>query len=240
MGQRSQIYVRFTDKEGEKHLFARYYSWNYAERMVSRAKHSIEWIKEMLNYSYVFTTEPQRLLRILDVNFDMQDVVISQDIVQEWKDDFSEENFNNFVFKWQDNNDGKLFIDIDENESTIKYAFTDQYKMDRCMSAAQYMTWNHKEWRKSKYIDNEQKAICEKNIRLIPKLAKLMTKEELDEFINYDYGITAPAKEINYDVPIYNIYDGNELIFVTEDEDQAFKMCNNINNDGGSGYYTIQ
>ena len=143
MGQRSQIYVRFTDKEGKKHLFARYYGWNYAERMVSRAKHSIEWIKEMLNYSYVFTAEPQRLIRILDVNFDMQDVVISQDIVQEWKDDFSEENFNNFVFKWQDNNDGKLFIDIDENESTIKYAFTAQYKMDRCMSAAQYMTWNH-------------------------------------------------------------------------------------------------
>ena len=240
MGQRSQIYVRFTDEENNKYLIARYFGWNYAERMVSRGFHSIEWIKEMINNFWVFKSEPQRLIRILDTNFDMQDVIISSDIVQEWKENFSEENFNNFVFKWQDNNNGKLFIDVYKNENIIKYAFTDGYDMDKCMSAAQYMNWDHKGWRQSKYISSEQKQICEKNIRKIPKMAQLMTKEELDDFINYDYGIKPPEKEIDYSLPIYAVYDADELIFITEDESQAYKMCNNINDNGGNGYYTMQ
>ena len=240
MGQRSQIYVRFTRENGEKYLYARYYGWNYGERMVSRAKHSLEWIQSMKNYFHVFTHEPQRLIRILDTNFDMQDVVISSDLIKEWNDDFSEENFNDYVFKWADNNDGKLFIDIKEGENIIKYAFTDGYQMDRVMSAAQYMQWNHKKWRDSKYISKEQKSLCEKNIRQIPRIAQLMTKQELDEFISCDYGYKSHSKLINYDLPIYAIYDGNELIFTTTDEDQAHKMVNNINDDGGCGYYTIQ
>jgi hypothetical protein len=55
------------------------------------------------------------------------------------------------------------------------------------MSAAQYMNWDCKGWRKSEYIDDEQKALCEANIKAIKKLAKLMTKEEVEEFINADY-----------------------------------------------------
>lgn len=240
MGQRSQIYVRCTNKEGEKYLYARYYSWNYGERMVSRAKHSLEWIKSMKNHFWIFSREPQRLIRILDTNFDMQDVVISSDLIKEWNEDFPEENFNDFIFKWVDNNDGKLFIDIDENQDTIKYAFTDGYSMDRVMSAAQYMNWNHKKWRDSKYISKEQKSLCENNIRFIPRIAKLMTKQELDEFISCDYGYKSHKAPINYDEPIYAVYDGDELIFTTTYEQQAYQMVNNINNDGGCGYYTIQ
>ena len=240
MGQRSQIYVRFTRENGEKYLYARYYGWNYGERMVSRAKHSLEWIQSMKDNSWVFIHEPQRLIRILDTNFDMQDVVISSDLIKEWDDDFSEENFNDYIFKWADNNDGELFIDIKEGENIIKYAFTDGYQLDRVMSAAQYMQWNHKKWRDSKYISKEQKSLCEKNIRQIPRIAKLMTKQELDEFISCDYGYKSHSKPINYDLPIYAIYDGDELIFTTTDEHQAYKMVNNINNDGGCGYYTIQ
>ena len=240
MGQRSQIYVRCTNKEGEKYLYARYYGWNYGERMISRAKHSLEWIKSIKNNFWIFSGEPQRLIRILDTNFDMQDVVISSDLIKEWNEDFPEENFNNYVFKWADNNDGKLFIDINENEDVIKYAFTDGYNMDRVMSAAQYMNWNHKKWRDSKYIDKEQKALCEKNIRQIPRLAKLMTIKELNDFINDDYGYKSHSTPVNYDLPIYAVYDGNELIFTTIDERQAYTMVNNINNDGGCGYYTIQ
>ena len=239
MGQRSQIYVRFTDKEGKKYLYARYYGWNYGERMVSRAKHSLEWIQSMKNYFHVFTHEPQRLIRILDTNFDMQDVVISSDLISEWDEYFSEDNFNDSVFKWADNNDGKLFIDVNENENIIKYAFTD-YDISKPLSAAQYMRWNHKEWRNSKYISKEQKSLCEKNIRLIPKLAKLMTKEELDEFISCDYGYKSHPKPVDYEVPIYNVYDGNDLVFTTEYEHQALEMCCNINADGGNSYYTIQ
>ena len=239
MGQRSQIYVRFTDKEGKKHLFARYYGWNYAERMVSRAKHSIEWIKEMLNYSYVFTTEPQRIIRILDVNFEMQDVVISSDLISEWDEYFSEDNFNDSVFKWADNNDGKLFIDVNENENIIKYAFTD-YDISKPLSAAQYMRWNHKQWRNSKYISKEQKALCEKNIRQIPRLAKLMTMEELTDFINCDYGYKSHKTPVDYKQPIYLIYNNDDFIDVVDYEYKAKEQCSKINANGGCGYYLVQ
>ena len=239
MGQRSQIYVRCTKENGEKYLYARYYGWNYGERMVSRAKHSLEWINAMKNNFWVFTHEPQRLIRILDTNFDMQDVVISSDIIKEWDEIFPEENFNNCCFKWQDNNDGKLFIDIDENTMSIKYCFTDR-DISKPLTAAQYMRWNHKEWRQSKYISKEQKALCEKNIRQIPRLAKLMTMEELTDFITCDYGYKSHKPPINYDELIYAVYDGDELIFTTTYEHQAYQMVNNINNDGGCGYYTIQ
>lgn len=185
MGQRSQIYVRYT-KDGKKYLTARYYQWNFGERMISRCRHTIEWIKEYLEYDWHLTTETEKLKRILDTNFDMKDVVLGQDIVKEWKEDFPEENFNEFVFKYQDNNDGKLLIDI--KDGIIKYAFLDwNCNTDKIMSAARYMNWNSKGWRTSEYIDKEQKALCVRNIKYISKHAQLMTKEEVEEFINYNY-----------------------------------------------------
>ena len=41
MGQRSQIYVRYTNEKGEHFLTARYFGWNYGERMISRARHTL-------------------------------------------------------------------------------------------------------------------------------------------------------------------------------------------------------
>ena len=237
MGERSQIYVRFTDKKGKKYLYARYFGWNYGERMVSRAKHSLEWIKSYQKYPHIFISEPQRLIRVLEVNFDMEDVLITSDLIQEWNEYFPEKEFADSVFRWA-GNDGKLFIDIKEEENIVKYAFTDN-NISKPLTAAQYMKWNHKEWRNSKYIDKEQKQICEKNIRKIPRLAKLMTMEELNEFIECDYGYKS-HKQPDYKANVYNVYDGNELVFVTEYENQALEMCCNINEDGGCGYYTIQ
>ena len=186
MGQRSQIYVRYINENGECYLIARYYSWNYAERMVSRCKHTLEWIKEMINYDWYFTTETEKLIRILDTNFDMCDCMISTDIIKEYLEYEPNSNFSDYVFKWYDNNDGKLFIDIKNGQ--IKYAFTNSScDTSNPMTAARYMLWNYKDWRKSKYISQDQKNLCNKNIRNIPKLATLMTSEELEEFINYDY-----------------------------------------------------
>ena len=187
MGQRSQIYVRY-QKDVVNYLTARYYQWNYSERMISRCRHSLEWIEAMIPYDWHLTRETEKLKRILDVNFDMHDVVIGYDIIKEWEEcDWKDEtSFKEYVFLTQDNNDGKLFIDI--KDGVIKYAFLD-YDCDtnRVMSAAQYMHWDCPSWRKSEYIDDEQKALCEANIKAIKKLAKLMTKEEVEEFINADY-----------------------------------------------------
>ena len=187
MGQRSQIYVRY-QKDGVNYLTARYYQWNYGERMISRCRHSLEWIEKMIRWDWYLTTETEKLKRILDVNFDMHDVMIGYDILKEWEEcDWKDEtSFKEYVFLTQDNNDGKLFIDI--KDGVIKYAFLD-YDCDtnRVMSAAQYMHWDCPSWRKSEYIDDEQKTLCEANIKAIKKIAKLMTKEEVEEFINADY-----------------------------------------------------
>lgn len=187
MGQRSQIYVRY-QKDGVNYLTARYYQWNYGERMISRCRHSLGWIEGMMPYDWYFTRETEKLKRILDVNFDMHDIVIGYDIIKEWEEcDYKDEtSFKEYVFLTQDNNDGKLFIDI--KDGVIKYAFLDyDCDINRIMSAAQYMQWDCQSWRKSEYIDDEQKALCEDNIKAIKKLAKLMTKEEVEEFINADY-----------------------------------------------------
>ena len=77
MGQRSQIYVRYTNDKGEHFLTARYFNWNYGERMISRARHTLEWIKDNVDYAdYNFIYHSEKLARIIDVNFDMHDVMI--------------------------------------------------------------------------------------------------------------------------------------------------------------------
>lgn len=187
MGQRSQIYVRY-QKDGVNYLTARYYQWNYGERMISRCKHTLEWIKEMINYDWYFTTETETLKRYLDVNFDMQSIVIGQDIVEEWKECpyQAETTFNEYVFLQQDNNDGKLFIDI--KEGVIKYAFVDtDCNTEHIMNANQYMNWDYEDWLNSEYLDEEDKKTCIENFEAIKSLAELMTQEELEDFINADY-----------------------------------------------------
>lgn len=186
MGQRSQIFVRYEDN-GQKKMIARYYQWNYAERMISRARYGIEWLKE--TYKYSFEIE-RKLYRILDTNFDMIDCVISSDIIKEFVDDDWENygyTLNNFMFYAQDNNDGKLFIDVLSN-GTIKYAFLD-YDNKKIMSGTEYMRWDRgKKWREpTEYFNQEDIDICIKNIKEINKMAKKMKADEVKEFMEMDY-----------------------------------------------------
>ena len=128
------------------------------------------------------------LKRYLDVNFDMQSIVLGSDIVKEWEEwDYKEETtFNDFIFLQQDNNDGKLFIDI--KDGVIKYAFVDtECHTEHIMNARQYMDWDEEGWQDSEYIDDEFKKTCEDNLKVIAEIAELMTEQELDEFINADY-----------------------------------------------------
>lgn len=188
MGQRSQIYIRY-NKDGKNYLTAKYYQWNYGERMISRCKHTIEWIKEILNYDWHLTTDTEELKRILDVNFDMGSVVIGSDIIKEYAEDEywrKECSFNEFVFNRQDNNDGKLFIDI--KNGIVKYAFLDcDCDTKYIMNAEQYLNWDYEGWITSEYLDDEQKLTCFNNIKTISEIAHLMTQKEVEDFINCDY-----------------------------------------------------
>lgn len=200
MGQRSQIYIRIMDNYNENPiLYAKYYSWNFAERMISRAKYGIEYIKKNIGYITLDSTK-KKINRIFDVNFDMQDILLTSDIIKEWLEEFSDYyDANEYIFNYVPNNDGKLFIDITK-DGEIKYCFTD-YNM-KILTPTKYMNWDFPEWQKSKYLSEDEIATCKNNIKYLIKNAKLMTKEELEEFINYDYSkqISELAKEMKNEI----------------------------------------
>lgn len=191
MGQRSQIYLRYNGKL----VFANYYQWNYGERMISRARWGIEWVKEMVerDYNFVFRSYSYitQMRRVFDVNFDMHDVAVSQDIVREHADLFADDDFNDYVFNMQDNNDGQLYVDIKDGK--IYYCFRDWTRhpdgttSDTIMSASEYMDWDEEGWENSEYISDGGKAACRDNIKAIEEMAELMTLEQLDDFIHGDY-----------------------------------------------------
>ena len=195
MGQRSQIYVRINGKL----MIANYYQWNYGDGMVSRARGILEYLKhyQETRSLNLFTSEsfapeyPEKLRRICDTDFFGRDVQIGYDLVKGWQKEFPEEQFNAFVFEEQDNNDGKLFIDI--TDETAKYCFYDGTPNGKPMTVEQYMKWDYlycreKDWTKpTEYHTQEQIDNCKKDIAYINEHAELMTADELREYINADY-----------------------------------------------------
>ena len=185
MGQRSQIYIRIKDScEENTKLYAKYYQWNFGERMISRARHGIEYIKQSMEY--ISSSEVQeKINKIFDVNFDMKDIVFSTDLLKEWVELFREESTAvEYIFTCTDNNDGKLFIDVNVN-GEIRICFTDDEL--NILSPEEYMNWDFKDWQNSEYLSKEKVEICKNNIKYIKQNVNFMTKEDLKEFINYDY-----------------------------------------------------
>lgn len=184
MGQRSQIYVRFENEKNKKELVARYYSWNYGERMISRARHSIEWLEEESSRFYW----REKLPRILDINFDMKDVVISSDIIEEYADDIEAWDCTlNEFFESQDNNNGVLLIDVVSD--SIKYAFLN-WENKYLGDGTAYMKEEMADWLENgpdDYHDQEDIDTCLNNIQWLKDNATLMTEEEADEYLQHDY-----------------------------------------------------
>jgi hypothetical protein len=188
MGQRSQIYVRY-EVEGEKKLVARYFQWNYGERMISRARYTMDWLKKTREY---LSFENKKIVHILETNFDIVDCVESLDIMQEYNDYAKEEGEDTFkdAIMSEDNNDGILFIDVLTDK--IKYGFLDwKPNTDHVMTARKYMDFDMKGWNKRDHsvLDKEEYTTCIRNIKAIDcdENHELMTSEEIEEFINYDY-----------------------------------------------------
>lgn len=179
MGQRSQIYIKMDNKL----VIANYYQWNYAERMVSRARYGIENISYYIKNDYIWGLSITKLSRILDVNFDYKDVAISTDIFEEYEEYGEGVDKARFIYDGADNNDGKLFVQIDTNNKTIKYAFTDR-KGNEPLTAEQYMLWEDESC-KAPYTERFKKselATYNRNKRYIEKHATIMTADELAEY----------------------------------------------------------
>lgn len=197
MGQRSQIYIRIQDRN-QTALFARYYGWNYGDRMVSRARHTIAWLTAYLTAGWRvlgFGCE-NKLLRIVDTNFDMKDVLISSDLIQEWREE-SYDAFVEYVFFHDNNNDGKLFIDYDSGEEKVRYAFLDaDGHIHNPMNAESYLEWDaHGEsWKEQ--ISEEAVTYTLENIKWLEDNAILMTEDELLSFIEAPFA----EKELSPDV----------------------------------------
>ena len=201
MGQRSQIYIKYNvnyvsglstpnpKTHNYKGLIARYFGWNYGERMISRARYVIEEIQnEFMEYKWMFNDKEklEKLKRFCETNFDMKDIVFSTDILKEMKDC----NDGDLLFN-QDNNDGQLFIDVTDNG--IKYCFMNFYNEGEPMDGEEYMKWNcenenHPNWHiPYKYMDRRTILYTEKNIKKINQMATLMTLDEIKSFVEDDY-----------------------------------------------------
>ena len=182
MGERSQIYVKVNNGL----QIANYYHWNYGDRMVSRARYGIEWTLEYIEHPFALhrgDNHFESFRRIWDVNFDYKDITISRDMIEEFGDYDMKKDFRSFV-GGTNNNDGILLVSVDTVRKKIKYCFVDS-DLEKPMNAKEYMDWNAEGWNKKdyQYLSDEEKKNCRANIRAIGKMAAVMTKEELDKFL---------------------------------------------------------
>ena len=164
--------------------------------MISRARYGIDYLKRNLDNS-MDDELLEQINRIFDVNFDMQDIQLTGNILEWLKNEYltNKEDINEYIFFEPENNDGKLFVDFDQSSKEIKYCFTDGGIMP--LSAHEYMQWNIGfGWDKKEFSSdpdwNKISATCKKNIKAIKKDAKLMSDIELKQFINDNY-----TKQIN-------------------------------------------
>ena len=192
MGQRSQIYVIYKDNQNRDCISATYFQWNYGERMVSRARYLMGWIKSQNSFyvadSYnVFPLSyvANKIRYIASVNFDYKDVVIGQDLIEEWKaykQGVPNSNLNDYIFN-ADNNDGCLFIDA-RIPKQLRYAFTTYDYKDGVMGPEAYLKWDNvpQNIRNAKFT--------KRNINWITHNAKLMKKKELEAILKTNYHVS--------------------------------------------------
>lgn len=179
MGQRSQIYVVYNDYDNFSHINATYFQWNYGERMISRARYTMDWIQSHLNLFPNLSSVAHKLRYIESVNFDYKDVVVGRDLVEEWREFGHKDSASlaDYIFNC-DNNDGCLVIDA-RDKSNLKYCFT-EYDIwnSRAMGPVGYMKWDG-----TPYKDRNLKS-TKSNVHWITHHTKLMTTEELKAILN--------------------------------------------------------
>ena len=190
MGQRSQIYVIYKDNQNRDCISATYFQWNYGERMISRARYLMGWIKAQNNlcsnlYSDYLPYVAHKIRYIASVNFDYKDVVIGQDLIEEWKaykQGVPNANLNDYIFN-ADNNDGCLFIDARVPQN-LRYAFTTYDYKDGVMGPEAYLKWDGTP---QKIRDTK---FTKRNINWITHNAKLMKKKELEAILRTTYHVS--------------------------------------------------
>ena len=181
MGQRSEIYVAIEQSDGKKKMTARYFGWNYAERMISRVAFTSRWLQARQS-----TFSKEDLISIIETNFDMVDRIASERI----------EPVTTGSFKLHcsiDNglNDGRAFIYINK-DGKIKYCFTENHAF-KPLDCNKYMLFDTEscfydyQWKNKEYRNSTRMKRCRNNIKWLKQNAEVMTQEELDEFLQSVY-----------------------------------------------------
>lgn len=186
MGQRSQIYVIYKDSQNRDCISATYFQWNYGERMISRARYLMAWIKRnSMGYTNYLAYMADKIRYIASANFDYKDVVIGTDLVEEWKEikkHYPKTSLNDYIFN-ANNNDGRLFIDV-RVPFHLCYAFTGYNYKDGVMGPEAYLKWDGmpQKIRGTKFT--------KRNINWITHNAKLMKKKELETILKTIYYVS--------------------------------------------------
>jgi hypothetical protein len=197
MGQRSQMYVRYESADGKyKNMVAQYFQWNYGTGMISRTRGLLEYLNSRIEYPFVFdykAYDSRLIADYMNTDFNTWDIYPSWSIFDEYAKGGYDYSLNELLFGI-DNNDGRLLVDV--KGTTIKYCFLDwSNNTDNIMNAEQYMAWDTgaadegRTWEEhvEEYDGKQAVRTCHGNIKAINKLAKLMTKEEVEDFLNGDY-----------------------------------------------------
>src|SRR5574344_1268850 len=208
MGQRSQVVVRYHNKEK---VVAKHLQWNYGFYMVNRTYQLLDYLKksitheqgEFLKSSYTDNkivdgnNESKNILTsLIELNLTIGSYCNSYDLID--NQDYTKIGENKFKldpFNW-DNNNGWLFIDIqnkDEKNATIKYCFVKGYEeLDdnenvelKPFSIREYYDIK-KDYNWNNTFDDDDKKEIESQLKFIDGV-DVMTKDELEEFVSTEY-----------------------------------------------------
>lgn len=220
MSERMQFYVRYCDKDNTK-IWARDFSWCYGTRAVSRARYTIEYILHNFKYSSPIV---ERLLHILETNFDFVDYMRTANVVSEWRQYCKNTPFEDFIKDYQ-NDDGYVFIDVDVQKNYIHYAFAWEDNMYCPLNAEEYMTACYGDgdgWEQTidKYEGENTKTAFYENVKFLEEASKkykmdvrVMSNNELSTFISsLEDDITADRVAVSL-AELYNVCNGGKLAY---------------------------
>ena len=135
MSERMQVYIRYCN-EGNTKIWARDFSWCFGSRAISRARYTIEYI--IHNFKYNRSGMCEKLLHILETNFDFVDYMKTTDIISEWRKFHKDASFTDMIENYA-NDDGYLFIDVNTQKDFIHYAFAWNEDIYNPLTAEDYM-----------------------------------------------------------------------------------------------------
>lgn len=183
MGQRSEIYIVFEMANGRKKITARYFGWNYGERMISRVRYTAAWLQSRIKNSIVSKDD---LISIVETNFDMIDHIQTGRIEPATLKPFKMHFYDDGSL-----NDGRAFIYV-SLKGEIKYCFTNNHDFtpldcDNYMLFDTECNYEYAQWKNEEYKNSKKMSKCRRNIKWLSKHAKVMTQKELDDFLAAEY-----------------------------------------------------